>query len=178
MIERHGTADQASVSLDAAATDDGSLEEGSRARRRFYRAAFTTDTPVAVHAAVWRIENNADSFPDDSGGSRFAVIRDLEHRKDDLTAAAVRLKTNAADSTWTLAVDTAQFDSLINSPPVAPGVRDPAGLPAMLVSVVTLLLASILLFAIPALWLENVVVGMVDRFFSKSALILLNKVGP
>lgn len=122
--------ENANLAFTAAAADAGSLELGSRGERRAYRSAFTWNGPVNVKVAAWHLRNDTDTFPDDSGGRRLAVIRTLENRRHRATAAMLQLDTEWAERRWSLTVDSAQFDADITSPGVVPGVRDPFGLPA------------------------------------------------
>ncbi len=122
--------EQASFAFSAAGTDAGSLDFGSRERRRAYRSAVTWHGPVNVKVAAWHLVNDSDTFPDDSGGKRLAEIRTLETRRHRATAASLQLDTEIARRRWSLAIDTAQFDANTVSPGVAPGQRDPFGLPA------------------------------------------------
>ena len=122
--------DHLTLGLGAAAAEEGSLADGSRAQRRFVRAAVDGGSSLKFHVSVWHARNTADSFPDESGGRAFAIIRDLEHRADRQTAGRLALDGAAGAGRWTAGADTAQFNSLVTSPGVAPGARDPMGLPA------------------------------------------------
>lgn len=114
----------------AAGADTGSLDLGSRSRRRALRTAVTVRGPVTLKLAAWHLANDADTFPDDSGGKEFAVIRTLENRRHRASAASLQLGGDFAQRHWSLSVDAAQFDADVTSPGVAPGLRDPFGLPA------------------------------------------------
>lgn len=121
-----------SFQLGLAGTDDGSLADGSRAMRRFARGAFsTTFGSTNLRVSLWHARHNADSFPDESGGREFAVLRDLERREDRQTASAIHLDGQAGDGHWTATADAAQFDATVTSPGVAAPPDNPyAGLPA------------------------------------------------
>jgi outer membrane receptor protein involved in Fe transport len=85
---------------------------------------------VEVRVAVWHLDQHSEGFPDDSGGERLAVIRDLERRDDVQTGVSMRVAGRSDDWTWSGSADFARFDAGVASPGVAPGVRDPQGLPA------------------------------------------------
>ncbi len=115
-----------SINLGLAGTDDGSLAAGSRAERRFARGAFATKLgSTNLQVALWHLRHEADSFPDESGGIEYAVLRDLEHRENRQTAASVRLDGAAGAGRWTASADAAQFEATVRSP----GVLPPADIP-------------------------------------------------
>lgn len=117
-------------SLALAAHDEGSLDEGSRLTRRFARYSVTGGERAKWRVVAWHAQHEADGFPDDSGGRDFAALRELEHRKDRQSAVALQSETPLANGTLTFTADAAQFDATVVSPGVAPGVRDPYGIPA------------------------------------------------
>ncbi len=117
---------KSSVHLGLAGTDDGELADGGRATRRFYRGAFNTAFGATnLQVALWHARHDADSFPDESGGIEYAVLRALEHREDRQTAGSLRLDGKAGDGRWTASADAAQFDALV----VSPGVMAPPNNP-------------------------------------------------
>ncbi len=78
-------------------------------------------------------ESKREGFPDDSGGFEFAAIRDPERREADEGVFGVGLSHRAGDATFELALGYFERDDHINSPGVAPGVRDPFGVPPSIV---------------------------------------------
>jgi outer membrane cobalamin receptor len=73
------------------------------------------------------------AFPDDSGGRRLAVLRSLEERSGSTTTAAAELLSPEAKDggvKWRLRSWGAWLHDRDDSPGVAPGVRDPGGVPA------------------------------------------------
>lgn len=122
--------DNTSFAFTAAGANAGSLAWGSRGERRAWRGAVTHRGPINVKFVAWHLTNDAATFPDDSGGRRLAEIQTLETRRQRATAAALQLSGAFGERRWSLAVDAAQFDADIASPGVAPGLRDPFGLPA------------------------------------------------
>ena len=75
-------------------------------------------------------DTHSESFPDDSGGSKFAVIRDVE--KHDTESFTLGMNFVYQPSSW-LEVNFMgswyHHDEDISSPGVAPGIRDPFGIP-------------------------------------------------
>ncbi|MBN1930705.1 MAG: TonB-dependent receptor [Desulfobacterales bacterium] len=75
-------------------------------------------------------DTHSESFPDDSGGSQFAVIKDVDkHDTESFTLGmdfvyepSSRLKVNFNGSWY-------HHDEDVSSPGVAPGIRDPFGIP-------------------------------------------------
>jgi len=76
-----------------------------------------------VSLMAWQHESRA--FPEDSGGPRYAVRRDLESRDTNTFLASA----HAAWRVLKLQVGGLSQDAEVASPGVAPGVRDPAGIP-------------------------------------------------
>ena len=115
------------------------LQDGDRAAANYARhdtiAAGATwqgrDLEWRISARYGRQESAA--FPDDSGGARFAVLRSLEERSGSTATADVELLSPGAGSAgirWRVRSWGAWLHADDESPGVAPGVRDPAGLPA------------------------------------------------
>jgi vitamin B12 transporter len=113
--------------------EDGDGADGFQ-RTRALNAGWdhSVNEDSAVHAAARFADSDNRGFPDDSGGSRFAVLRDLESRRGQSRQLSLRaeLATPAGGSVQLQAVSSAR-SSDDESPGVAPGVRDPFGLPAL-----------------------------------------------
>ena len=127
-------------SLAAAASanwsEDGSRDAGSFARHEAVAAAATWRGRVLEGRITLRHgwEDSA-AFPDDSGGERYAALRSLEDRSSSTTTAAVELLSPAAQDSgfkWRVRSWGAWLHAHDDSPGVAPGLRDPIGLPASL----------------------------------------------
>jgi outer membrane cobalamin receptor len=78
-------------------------------------------------------EYDRDSWPDDSGGFDFAAIRDTEHREGNETVFGAGVNTRVGDATFGLTLGYFDHDDNDVSPGVAPGVRDPFGVPPSVV---------------------------------------------
>jgi len=115
-----------------AATNDRGASGTSSARLRTASARLSAGDPAGRHAVAWIRVQDAElaAFPEDSGGPMFALDRELEHRD---THGVVAALSGEAPTPWgTLKAYTSVFtqDAEIRSPGVAPGLRDPAGIPA------------------------------------------------
>jgi len=78
-------------------------------------------------------ETEREGFPDDSGGYEFADIRDVEKRDADEVVFGLGLTHRAGDATFALTLGYLDRDDHIDSPGVAPGIRDPFGVPPSIV---------------------------------------------
>lgn len=108
--------------------EDGDDQRG-RMRRSFLQGAVRSTGPVRAAFSAWHSRIDAAAFPDDSGGYRFAAIRTLETRDERRTGLAGRLSGDWSLGTWAATADYADIHTRVISPGVAPGLRDPAGLP-------------------------------------------------
>ena len=98
--------------------------------RVFLHGGWRHAGPLEFAVQAWHLDQESEAFPDDSGGVRYATIRTLERRDDQQTAVALHLGRRDESGGWQLTADAAQLDAETISPGVAPGERDPAGLPA------------------------------------------------
>ncbi len=78
-------------------------------------------------------ETERESWPDDSGGFEFAAIRATEKREADEAVFGAGVNSRFGDSTVALTVGWFDRDDHIDSPGIAPGVRDPFGVPPSVV---------------------------------------------
>ena len=128
--------DGIAVAASANWSEDGSREAGSVARHESM-AAGTTWKGQGLEGRItlrygWQ---ESAAFPDDSGGARYAVLRSLEDRSGSTTTAAVELQSSAANDSgikWRVRSWGAWLHAQDDSPGVAPGLRDPTGLPESL----------------------------------------------
>jgi outer membrane cobalamin receptor len=117
-------------------SQDGRRADGNFARHEAVAAGVTGQgRRMEWRASVRYGWTDSAAFPDDSGGSRLAVLRSLEERWGSTTTAALELLSPEVRSSgvkWRLRTWGAWLHAHDNSPGVAPGLRDPAGLPASL----------------------------------------------
>ena len=78
-------------------------------------------------------ETSRAGFPDDSGGYEFAQIRATERRDANEMSFGTGLKAQSGAATFGLSLGYFDRDDHIDSPGVAPGVRDPFGVPPSVV---------------------------------------------
>ncbi|HUL53095.1 MAG TPA: TonB-dependent receptor [Opitutaceae bacterium] len=111
--------------------EDGDRTAANHARHESMAAGATWQG----RAVEWRVSahygrQESAAFPDDSGGRRLAVLRSLEERSASTTTAAIELLAPGAGIRWRARAWAAWLHADDDSPGVAPGARDPAGLPA------------------------------------------------
>lgn len=88
--------------------------------------------------ATWRFNGlfssrGSDAFPQDSGGVRLSVLRDLERRHADEATLGTGLDWKLWERvTFRFGISTYNRIEDVNSPGVAPGLRSSTGLPASL----------------------------------------------
>lgn len=133
---------QASLSGDALRASVAQREEGSRdADDRdagFYRVRAANAAweqafgdKLRVQLAGRYADSLAFGFADDSGGARYAVLRKLDSRRGDSRQFSLRVEADAGASQWQVQAASATRRSDDRTPGVAPGLRDPFGLPAL-----------------------------------------------
>lgn len=110
--------------ISASTLEDGEGEAGERRIRMLSLRA----PQLALHA--WRHESAA--FPEDSGGPRHAVLRELERRDTTSFAGSAQAQMSAGAATVRARLGLFDQESDSASPGVAAGIRDPAGLPPVL----------------------------------------------
>ncbi len=117
-------------------SEAGSREEGNFAWHQGAAVGATWQgSSLEARLSLRYGRHDGAAFPDDSGGPRFATLRSLEERSGSMTTAAVELLspgTRLGGIKWRLRSWGAWLHDHDDSPGVAPGVRDPAGLPASL----------------------------------------------
>lgn len=101
------------------------------------RASASLDTTLGADTTLFvsgrYSKSDRDTWPDDSGGYEFSAIRDTEHRKGNESVFGAGVNTNVGNATFGLTLGYFDHDDNIDSPGVAPGVRDPFGIPPSLV---------------------------------------------
>src|SRR5690606_29423380 len=118
--------------LAASDREDGDGRDGFQAVRAFDAAWDRELTPaLSLRAAFGYSDSEARGFPDDSGGPHYAVIRTLDER--DARARQFSLQARYRPTVGSIDAQWARYsrDGSEDSPGVAPGLRDPAGLPAL-----------------------------------------------
>jgi len=116
-------------------SNEGELVRGNHFESQRVSGSF--DTAIGVGTTLNVSGRYADSerasFPDDSGGFGFAAIRETEKRAAHESVFGAALTHRAGDATFSLALGYFDRNDRIDSPGIAPGVRDPFGVPPSLV---------------------------------------------
>ena len=122
-------------SLGASDTNEGAQIRGNEFESQRISAAYNTDftEKTRLNLTARYAESERAGFPDDSGGYAFAAIRDAETRDAEETALGVSVEHDAGNAGFSLALGYFNRDDHIDSPGVAPGVRDPFGVPPSVV---------------------------------------------
>ncbi|HYJ42358.1 MAG TPA: TonB-dependent receptor, partial [Steroidobacteraceae bacterium] len=116
-------------------TREGELVRGNQfASQRFsgnFDTEFGASTTLSVSGRY--SETEREGFPDDSGGYEFAEIRDVEKREAEEGVFGVGLTHRAGAATFGLTLGYIDRNDHIDSPGIAPGIRDPFGVPPSIV---------------------------------------------
>jgi outer membrane cobalamin receptor len=131
--EARGRRGPADLSLAGAWVDEGDPPDDQRYRGGNFKAAAGVDLAgdARLRGTLRFADSEGRAYPDDSGGPEFATIRALERR--DVRDVNLHVELSQAPIRW---IDyTAGFSyrhrrELRDSPGIAPGVRDPFGVPA------------------------------------------------
>jgi outer membrane cobalamin receptor len=124
-----GHAGALGYALRAGNRDAGTTVEGAASRVRSFGA--NLDAGELAQLSLHHAEHELAAFPDDSGGPRHAQRRELDERRGDATGAGLRARLHDGGG-WGLAFAGSWLErrELAVSPGVAPGERDPVGIPA------------------------------------------------
>jgi outer membrane cobalamin receptor len=121
--------------LGASDSNEGEVVRGNHFDSQ--RVSGSIDAEVGASTRLFATARYAESsragFPDDSGGHEFAAIRETEKRDADETVLGAGVSTVLGATTFSLTAGYFDRDDRIDSPGVAPGIRDPFGLPPSLV---------------------------------------------
>ena len=116
------TYDAQRIRLSASALEDGGKADLGE---KTIHAVSLRAPQLALHA--WRHESA--TFPEDSGGPRFAERRELERRETDNLLGSIQGYARAGGATVRAQLGAVHQAADTSSPGVAPGTRDPFGIP-------------------------------------------------
>lgn len=103
--------------------DSGNLTKGSDLDRRQILAKATQDLQyVTLSALALRVDTDRELFPEDSGGPRFAMIREREQRDTDLTVASLGLTGRDERLRPNIMLSWTRQDVDSDAPPIPPAV--------------------------------------------------------
>jgi iron complex outermembrane receptor protein/vitamin B12 transporter len=122
-------------SLGASDSNEGQQIRGNDFNSQRFSAGYNTsyDENTRFNLTARYAESERAGFPDDSGGYRFAAIRDPETRDANETVLGFGVEHDAGNAGFKLSLGYFDRDDHIDSPGVAPGVRDPFGVPPSVV---------------------------------------------
>jgi len=132
LTESRGRKGLFSYSLSASYADDGDPTPGNKFKSPTFISNLGYSGDSLEIKSVSRYSHiESASFPDDSGGPEFAVIRETEKRDLNQFLTGLRFIYLPGER-WVNNVNLflTHIDEDITSPGVAPGVRDPFGIPA------------------------------------------------
>jgi outer membrane cobalamin receptor len=116
-------------------THEGEQVRGNEFSSRRVSGSFDAElgTATTLSFSGRYSETEREGFPDDSGGYEFAAIRDVEKRDADEAVFGLGATHRAGNATFALTLGYIDRDDHIDSPGIAPGVRDPFGVPPSIV---------------------------------------------
>jgi outer membrane cobalamin receptor len=121
--------------LGASDSNEGEVVRGNHFDSQ--RVSGSVDTELGANTTLYATgryaESNREGFPDDSGGYEFATLRDPETRDASEAVFGAGVSTRIGAATFSLAAGYFDRDDHIDSPGVAPGIRDPFGVPPSVV---------------------------------------------
>ena len=128
-----GAGDFYNYSLSGSWLDDGEQVEGSSFKSPSFtgRLGVLNNRNFEINSTVRYSHVESSSFPDDSGGPEYAVLRSVDERNIDQLLLGVDL-THDVLPWWEYRLELAYYNNKekFSSPGVAPGIRDPFGIPA------------------------------------------------
>jgi outer membrane cobalamin receptor len=121
--------------LGASDSNEGEVVRGNHFDSQ--RISGSVDTELGANTTLYAsgryAESSREGFPDDSGGYGFATIRDPENRDADEAVFGAGITTRIGEAIFSLSAGYFDRDDHIDSPGVAPGLRDPFGVPPSVV---------------------------------------------
>ena len=133
VAEARGRVGFADLSVAGAWIDEGDPPDGQQYRGGNIKADVGLQLPAgaSLRAMFRYADSESESFPDDSGGDAFAVIRTLEER--DIREVGLHVEAAQKTGRWidyTFGFDYRQRREDRDSPGIAPGVGIPTGIPS------------------------------------------------
>jgi len=113
----------------------GQVVRGNQFDSQRVSGSFTdTVAGTRVQLSARYADSTRETYPDDSGGYEFAAIRDTEHRDAHESVFGAGFTRDSGNSSLRLSLGYFDRGELIDSPGVAPGIRDPFGVPPSVVN--------------------------------------------
>lgn len=123
--------DASQVKITAASEDDGEMPAGNAFTNDSLTLAYNLNHGEALSLSVRGLlsSTEAQAFPDDSGGQRLSVLRELGDRETDQRTLSASVRYQYSEQLQlNLLIGNNKHEELSSSPAVAPGERD--GVPA------------------------------------------------
>ena len=115
----------------AASEDDGDMPAGNAFSNDSLTVAYSLNDGEALSLSVRGLFSSTESqaFPDDSGGQRLSVLRELGDRETDQRALSASARyQHSKQLQFNVLVGSNKHEEISSSPAIVPGVRD--GVPA------------------------------------------------
>jgi outer membrane cobalamin receptor len=121
--------------LGASDSNEGGVVRGNQFEGQRVSGSFDTELGASTTLFVTGrySQSEREGWPDDSGGYEFAAIRETEKREADEMTFGAGINTRVGDATFGLSLGWFDRNDHIDSPGIAPGVRDPQGIPPSVV---------------------------------------------
>src|SRR5688572_9782888 len=122
-------------SLGISDSNEGARVRGNEFEAQRVSGGFDTElgANTSLNLAARYSESERAGFPDDSGGYEFAAIRAVETREANEALFGAGLTHRAGNASFSLTLGYFDREDHIDSPGIAPGLRDPFGVPPSLV---------------------------------------------
>lgn len=132
LAQTRGKRDRLDYSLSGSYLDNGEPVEGSEFIHKSFNAngGVPLSNATEIRSVLRYADSHLEAFPDDSGGPRFAVLNGVDRRDANEFTFGIDFSHSLLPS-WNAALHAGYYDRQedMDSPGVAPGVRDPAGIP-------------------------------------------------
>jgi outer membrane cobalamin receptor len=132
LLQANGVHGESDYALSISSTDDGDPVEGSAFRGKAFNAnvGHVLSDNMEIRSTMRAADSDLESFPDDSGGPDFAVLRAVDERDIDELSLGVNYLHSPSDRwRYDIGLKFSDRHEDVDSPGVAPGIRDPFGIP-------------------------------------------------
>jgi outer membrane cobalamin receptor len=132
LLQANGVHGKSDYALSISSTDDGDPVEGHGFRGKAFHAniGHVLSDNMEIRSTMRAADSSLESFPDDSGGPDFAVLRAVDERDiDELYLGVNYLHSPSNRWRYDIGLKSSDRREDVDSPGVAPGLRDPFGIP-------------------------------------------------
>lgn len=132
LLQANGVHGESDYAFSISSTDNGDPVEGSAFRGKAFNVnvGHVLSNNMEIRSTMRAADSYLESFPEDSGGPDFAVLRAADERDIDQLSLGVNYLHSPSDR-WRYDIGLRSSDRRedVDSPGVAPGLRDPFGIP-------------------------------------------------